>query len=331
MSVNIYDVAKKAGVSVVTVSRVLNNSPKVREKNRKKVMDAIKELDYKPNAAARSLAKGRTGMIGLVLPTINDPFMSQVVSSVEKNLRDRGMYLVVSFASEDIGYSNSIKLFKEERVDGILILSPLKDEQFIIELKRKNFPFVLLDQHSTNIQIPSITVDNFYGGYSATINLIKSGSKRIGHITGAEIYQSSTQRLNGYKKALLNNNMDIDSRFIKKGNFSAESGYKAMKEWIKSGLIPDAVFAADDNTAFGVIDAAREFKISIPEELSLIGFDDHPFSSVLHPKLSTVKQPTEELSKYGVELLLNIIKGKVKRVTTINLKPEVVLRETTKK
>jgi DNA-binding LacI/PurR family transcriptional regulator len=331
MSVNIYDVAKKAGVSVVTVSRVINNYPNVRNSSREKVMAAISELDYKPNAAARSLAIGNTGMIGLVIPTANDSFMSQVLSSIEYELRRKGMFLVVSFAADEIDFNNSncIRLFREDRVDGILILSPLKNEEYLLELKRKSFPFVLLDQHHSDLQVPSVTVDNFYGGYTATAALIKGGAKRIAHISGPEYYESSVDRLNGYKKALLDFGLEIDEALIAQGDFTVDSGFKITREWIEKENIPDAVFAADDNIAFGVIDAARKYSVSIPEKLCVIGYDDHPFSSSLHPGLSTIKQPTEELARTGIELLLNLINNKIKRTPKLVLKPELILRETT--
>lgn len=332
MAVNIYDVAKKAGVSVVTVSRVLNDSPNVRENNRQKVMEAIKELDYKPNAAARSLARGRTGMAGLVIPTIDDPFMSRVMSSVERALKDIGMFLVVSFTADDVELrdSNCVKLFMEDRVDGILIMSPIKNEEYIMELKKRNFPFVLLDQHHTGMQVPSVTVDNFYGGYKAALSLIKSGARRIAHICGPDLYESSMERFNGYRKALEDSGLEVDERLITSGNFTVQGGFKAACGWFENHIIPDAVFAADDNTAFGVIDAARKFKLKVPEDISIIGYDDHPFASSLHPELSTVRQPAEEIGRCGVELLHNIIRGKVKRTSTISVKPQVVLRETTK-
>lgn len=332
MNVNIYDVAKKAGVSVVTVSRVLNNSPNVREKNRQKVMDAINELDYKPNAAARSLARGNTGMIGLVMPTIDDPFMSRVMSTVERTLRDKGMFLVVSFALDDVdfGESNCVKLFREDRVDGILIMSPIKDEGYIMELKKRDFPFVLLDQHHTDMQVPSVTVDNFYGGYQAAMSLIKGGAKRVAHICGPELYESGAERLNGYKKALEDSGLEVDENIITQGNFTVEGGFRAASKWFENGIIPDGIFAADDNTAFGVLDAARKFKLKVPRDLLVIGYDDHPFASSLHPGLSTVRQPAEEMGENGVEMLINVIKGRIKRAATITIKPQVVLRDTTR-
>ncbi len=332
MSVNIYDVAKRAGLSVVTVSRVLNNSPKVRDYNRQKVLKAMAELDYKPNAAARNLAKGDTGMIGLVLPAVDDPFISQVLFAVERAVRERGMFLVTAFAAsdEELSHANPGRMFLENRVDGILILSPIISEEYILELKKNRFPFVLLDQHHSAVQAPSVTVDNFYGGYQATASLIAGGVKRIAHISGSTIYESSVQRLEGYKQALRDYGLHIDEELIAAGNFSVESGYKAMMGWIELGKIPEAVFAADDNTAFGVMDAASKHKIAIPTELALIGYDDHPFGSMLHPALSTVRQPTAALGKQGVDLLLNVLAGKIKRAVTITLKPEVVLRETTR-
>ena len=332
MAVNIYDVAKKAGVSVVTVSRVLNNSGNVREKNIKKVMDAAKELDYKPNAAARSLARGTTGMIGLVLPSAEDSFMSRIMQSAERVLREKGMFLVVAFAAEgeDLSESNCVKLFMEDRVDGIMLMSPVSDETYIMELKKRNFPFVLLDQHHTDIQVPSVTVDNFYGGYQAAMSLIKGGAVRVAHISGTEVYESSRERLNGYVKALEDSNIPIDERLIIRGNYNVKSGYDAAAEWFKKGIFPDGIFAADDNAAFGVIDAAREFGLKIPDDIAVIGYDDHPFASMLHPGLSTVRQPSEELCESGVELLLDIINGRVKRNSTITIKPQLILRETTR-
>ena len=332
MSVNIYDIAKKAGVSVVTVSRVINNYPSVRPHNRAKVLEAMKELDYKPNAAARSLAKGRTGMVGLVLPSMQDFFMSQVVLTVENTLKAVGMFLVITMAMDNDNFmeSSGVRLFREERVDGILLMSPVKNIEYVLELKRREFPFVLLDQYQSDLQVPSVTVDNFYGGYHATQLLIKGGARRIAHITGEMIYESSVERLNGFRKALEDNGLSVDENLIAEGDFTYTCGYKITKQWILEGKLPDAIFAADDGTAFGVLDAAREFNLSVPEQLAVIGYDDHPFTSMFQSRVSTVRQPAEEMGRCGVELLLAMIKGRVKRNTKVTLKPEIIPRGTTK-
>ena len=333
MPVNIYDIARRAGVSVVTVSRVINDNPNVRAYNREKVLAAMLELDYKPNAAARSLANGRTGMIGLVLPGFGDAFMTQVMESIEAYLTTKGMFLVISAASHEFDKTienNCIRLFREGRVDGMLILSPVKDSELILELKKKNIPFVLLDQHQSNLQFPSVTVDNFYGGYQATMSLIRGGAKRIAHISGPDLFESSKERKDGYLKALSDNGIDYNESLLLEGDFTVAGGYDAMKRWIGQDAIPDAVFAADDNTAFGILDAAREYDIPVPQKLSVIGYDDHPYTSLLHPCLSTVKQPAEKMARSGIDLLFSIIEGKTKRMTRITLKPAVILRDTTR-
>jgi DNA-binding LacI/PurR family transcriptional regulator len=173
-------------------------------------------------------------------------------------------------------------------------------------------------------------VDNFYGGYQAAMCLVNGGAKRMAHICGTRIYESSIERLNGYIKALQDSGMGVDESLIGQGNFTVQGGYDVMSMWIQKGIVPDAVFAADDKTAFGVLDAARKYKLRVPEDISVIGYDDHPFASSLHPGLSTVSQPAEELGRFGVELLLDIIKGKVKRAATVVIRPQVVIRDTTR-
>jgi Transcriptional regulators len=332
MPVNIYDIAKKAGLSVVTVSRVINNYPNVKKENRMKVLAAMKELDYKPNAAARSLAIGKTGMIGLILPTFGDFFLIQVMASVEKALKEAGMFLVVSTAVDntDLAESNYIRLYREERVDGILILTPVKDSGYLLELKKRDIPYVLLDQYQFNMQAPSITVDNFDGGYQATSVLIKEGAQNIAHISGPDFFESSKERVRGFVAALSDNGIAVREEYLIKGDFTFGCGYYATKNWIDMGILPDAIFAADDNTAFGVLEAAKEFNIPVPQKLSIIGFDDHPFTSLLYPGISTVRQPAEDMGKYGVEMLMEIINQKNGRMNKIALRPSVILRGTTK-
>lgn len=331
MAVNIYDIAKKTGLSVVTVSRVLNNNPSVRESNRIKVENAMKELDYRPNAAARTLSSGKTAMISLVVPSLTDAFVIQVMSSVEKTLKENGMFMVVVSALnfDDFSESSYASLFMEGRVDGILILTPIYDNGYFFELKQRNVPFVLLDQHQVNLQVPTVTVDNFLGGYEATMRLIKGGAKKIAHITGADQFDSSSERMRGYLKALQDSGIEADENFVIAGDFTVACGYQAVQNWIQKEFLPDAVFAADDNTAFGVINAAQVYGISIPRQLAVIGYDDHPYASMLYPKLSTVKQPTEEIGATGVHLLLDILNKNPRRNLKVTLQPTVILRETT--
>ncbi len=330
--VNIYDIAKKTGLSVVTVSRVLNNNPNVRESNRLKVEAAMKELDYRPNAAARILSSGKTSMVAVVVPNLMDAFIIQVLSAIERELKASGMFMVVATAADDTEFADSIyaSLFMEGRVDGILILSPIYDNGYYFELKKRNIPFVLLDREQVELQVPSVSVDNFYGGYEATMSLIRGGYKKIAHITGSECFQSSSERLNGYLKALEDSGLEAGEGMVVKGDFTPACGFNAVSDWLRDGNLPDAVFAADDNTAFGVLNAAQINGIPVPGRLAVIGYDDHPYASMLFPKLSTVKQPTEEMGVSCVNMLMDIVDGKPKRNMRIILKPTVVLRETTR-
>ncbi len=328
MPASIYDIARKTGLSVVTVSRVLNNYPSVKAANREKVLKAIKELNYIPNAAARTLAKGKTGMIGLLLPNYVDAFMTDVMSSVEEALKEKGMLLAISTAS-NLRSLEEMGTFIGDRVDGLLIMNPLLDMDFLKELKKRNTPMVFLDLHQIDVKVPTVTVDNYRGGYEATEVLIKSGAKRIAHITGDKIFESSRERMEGYVQALKDYHIPIDPSLLIEGDFKVECGYVAAKNWISSGCLPEGVFAGDDNIAFGVLDAAREAGISVPEQLSIIGYDDHPFTAQLHPPMSTVKQPTEEMGRCGVSLLLDIIGGKSKLVSKTVLSPVIIERATT--
>lgn len=333
MAVSIYDIAKKTGLSVVTVSRVLNNNPNVRQSNRIKVENAIKELDYRPNAAARTLSSGRTGMISIIVPNLADAFVIQVMSSVERALKSSDMFMVVASAADGTDFSQSVyaSLAMEGRVDGIIILTPVCNEDYFFELKKRSIPAVLLDQHQVDLKVPTVSVDNFNGGYEATMSLIKAGARRIAHISGADIFESSAERMRGYLEALKDSGIEADDRLIIKGDFTVACGFQAVDGWVKQGRLPEAVFAADDNTAFGVLNAAQACGISVPQRLAVIGYDDHPFASMLRPKLSTVRQPAEEIGISGVQLLLDIINKKPRRNAKIVHKPSVILRETTLK
>jgi len=327
MKVSIYDVAKRAGVSVVTVSRVINNATTVRGTSKAKVMKAIEELDYQPSAAARSLAKGKTNVIGMLVPDMTDPFLMEVVQTVDLELEKRGYFLalsVIGFNDTD-STERSNFIFQQDRVDGILILTPLYEEDYVLSLKKKQIPFVIMDNQMYPYTVPSIVVDNFKGGYDVTKHLIDTNHVRISHIGGPTYIQSANERSEGFVKAL----KEIGQEPFKmvRTEFSIESGYDFMTQWIDEGQLPDAVFAADDHIAFGVIDALRCRGLSVPEDVSVIGFDDHPFSAKLHPHLTTVKQPAHEIGLRGVESLLKIMSGDNKRNIIIKLEPQLVKRE----
>ncbi|WP_239615713.1 LacI family DNA-binding transcriptional regulator [Cohnella mopanensis] len=326
MKVSIFDVAKKSGLSVVTVSRVLNQSDSVRPKNREKVLQAMKELDYHPNASARSLARGKTGIIGLTLTTLHDSFFDAVVKEVNDKLAEHGYFLALSISkSYEDAFHRS--LFQEDRVDGVILLSPVDEDEYVMELKKKKIPFIMIDNSRKNPSVTSIIVDNYKGGYEATKHLIDLGHTEIAHIAGPDPYLSSRERERGYLTAL--KDAGLEPFRIERGTFAMSSGYDIAMKWIESGNLPPAVFAADDYIALGVINACLNKGVRIPRDLSLVGFDDQIFASEFRPMLTTVRQPADKIGAAGVELLLAAINDSTKRNVTIQIEPELIIRETT--
>ncbi len=329
MKYNIYDVAKKAGVSIVTVSKVINNSQTVRENNRQKVLQAMKELNYNPSAAARSLASGRTGTIGLLIDNLSDTFLSSALSAINEYLEDNGYFLALSLIQPNKVNNNIPFLFQQDRVDGLLIVSPVCEEMYILDLKGKKIPFVLLDNQKLHPSIPSVIVNNYKGGYDATRHLLELGHKRILHISGPELYMSSIDRESGYKAAM--QDAGLESHIINSSEFSIAHGYEIAMQLINENKLDKftAIFAADDYIALGVIDAFKNENIKVPADISVIGYDDQELASSFHPGLTTIRQPAKEMGRMGAEILLKIIRGEVKRYNTIKLDPNLVIREST--
>lgn len=326
--ISILDVVAKSGLSLATVSKVLNNAPTVRESNRQKVLQAIKELDYRPNPAARSLARGATKLIGLTLPGLNDTFYDNIVQSVNKSLEANGYVLALSVfshvqASEPDAGSNF--LFQEDRVDGIIVISPLDENPYLLELKRKKIPFVVIDNQIDPSNVLSVNVDNFTGGYEATRHLLELGHTRISYVGGSENYKSARDRRKGFETAL-----EEAGRIpvaVTNTSFSIRSGFDAAKAWIRSGSIPTAVFAGEDGLALGVMQAFQDEGYRIPKDVSIVGYDDQTFSQQIHPRLTTIRQPMEQMGEHAVRLLLQMIQGAAKRQASVLLKPELMVRE----
>ncbi|MDK8183060.1 LacI family DNA-binding transcriptional regulator [Paenibacillus sp. UMB4589-SE434] len=327
MKVSIFDVAKKAGLSVVTVSRVLNNAKTVREKNRQKVLQAMKELDYHPNAAARSLAKGKTGVIGVIVTTLQDSFLDSVVQNVSSQLKDYGYYLALSVANYPTEEGHGTELIQEDRVDGLLILSAVHEELYIVELKKRKIPFVLIDNQVMQPSVSCVLVDNLKGGYEATQHLIDLGHKRIAHIRGPAFFLSAHERERGFMQAMAE--AGLEPFAVETGDFSITSGYEAMMRWIESGNVPEAIFAADDFMAIGAINALTEAGYKVPRDVSIVGYDDQILASQLKPRLTTMKQPAEQIARMAVDVLMKQVNGTNKRSMTFKFDSELVVREST--
>lgn len=326
MKVSIVDVAKKSGLSVVTVSRVLNGAGTVRETNRQKVLDAIKELDYRPNAAARSLASGKTGIIGLIVTTLQDSFFDAVVKELNEVLALHGYFLAIS-VTPGIGSNENHYLIQEDRVDGLILLSPVEEDNYIVELKRRGIPYVLIDNQQEGNDAYSVTIDNFKGGYTAASHLLELGHTSIAHLCGQQMFRSTRERRSGFLQALQEKGLEPFE--IVDGNFEISMGYDTGRRWLQEGRLPTAVFAGDDNIALGLINALMEAGISVPEQVAIVGYDDHYIASQLRPHLTTLRQPADKIGLAAADMLLRRISGTMKRGASVRIDPELIVREST--
>jgi len=332
VNVNIKNVAKLAGVHPSTVSRVINNDSRISEKTKEKVLFIINKLDYTPNAIARGLKTKRTYTIGMLIPNITNPFYAEIVRGIE-NAANKSRFNVILCNSDDklekeILYLN---ILKEKRVDGLILGTAHVKDRSILELEKKNFPYILVSCDIAGLDKNCVIMNDIAGGTIATEYLIKLGHRKIAHITGPLEVRSAINRLEGYMIALEKNHIKYKEELIVEGDFRIAGGYKAMKKLLKLSEMPTAIFAANDLVAMGVMQAIQQKKYHIPKDFCIVGFDDIQLASFVHPPLTTVRQPTLEMGELAVKMLLRIIeKGEFNQKKVI-LKPELIVRKSCRK
>jgi len=322
------DVAKAAGVSYSTVSRVFSGYEFVNEDTREKVVEAANKLGYVVNLQARSLAGGRSNIIGLLAPGLDNGYITEIVSGIDQELAQHGLDLMLytthRYPGKEAFY---VKTIANGLVDGLILLVPLITANYLQALPRQDFPYVLIDQ--TNNAPNSATVDatNWQGAYDATSYLIKLGHRRIGFITGHLELSSGTERLDGYRAALQHHRLPIEEQLTVVGDYQTGGGYLAAQRLLDLPERPTAIFASNDLEAIGAINAVRERGLSIPADLSIIGFDDIPQASLVYPRLTTVRQPLVQIGQVAVRLLLERIESTEKDARRVTLSTELVIRE----
>ncbi len=350
----IKDVAERAGVSKTLVSRYLNNQKGVSPVSREKITEAIKALNYRPNGLARSLVLQETQTIGIVLDNLGSPFVSRLISGFEKGAedydRENKYSILFCSANGDIKKKQShIKFLTQGRVDGIIIYGSLiSDDTIIEELSHSTFPFLLIENDAAGIDANKIVIDNTGGAYLATEYLIKAGFKKIAHIAGNMNLKITLDRMNGFVRALQDYKIPIDRNMIVYPEFPVKSpehihsgsdrtyfdvGYAEMKKMIDQKNIPEAIFFATDISAFGAIKALNEAGLSVPGDVSIIGFDDErpcDYECDFKP-ISTLRQPLEEAGYIGIKTLIKNVKDINRPKERIILKPEFIIRDSCKK
>ncbi|NLK21701.1 MAG: LacI family transcriptional regulator [Epulopiscium sp.] len=333
--ITIYDVAKEAGVSRSTVSRVLNSRKEVKEETRIKVMNTIEKLNYNPNSAARALAMQANNAIGVVAAGLTDNFYAPIIDAIY-TCSDKMGYgsLFCKHNSKNTVKVNYLSILFG-KVDGIIFIGEKTVERSnLIRFIDGGYPVVsIFNKHNTNIPgVVNVNIDNFQGGYSATRHLIQLGHKKIAHIIGDRKSFEALDRFEGYKQALSDYGLDIDHNLIKQGSFSFRDGYHCGKELLASASPMTAIFCASDNIAAGFMHAALEKDISIPKDISVVGFDDINQSGLFlkdMPAITTIRQPRNQMAEYAVAALINQInKNKVEENKIFQT--ELIIRDSTR-
>jgi len=334
--VTIFDVARKAGVSPATVSRVLNNNTKnhMREETKQKVLKAIKELNYTPNKYAQFMKKQKSGVIGVVVPDISNQFFSLMVRGIE-NISYQNDYSVIICDTEnsiekELKYMN-VLIFKE-RVEGIILVPSNIENSQVKKFIKKKIPVVLADRKLKNLNVPYVGSDGFRDSYMLTEYLISLGYQKIGFVKGHHQLTTAQERFEGYVTAMNHYRLPVEKNYIKEGGYTFESGYKAGKEIINSNKeLPQAIIAANDLMAVGVMRALEEEGIKIPQDIGVAGFDHIPLSSLVSPRLTTVEISAYTIGQEATLMLLDYIKKRRKQKKTLMLLDYIKKRRKQKK
>jgi LacI family transcriptional regulator len=312
---------------------VLNDVPgvKISEETRKRVLEAARELNYYPTAAARSLASGKTKRVGLILGQgkarlASDVFFPTFLQGVTSSVHNRGYLLVIQLAEDVPSHEAYVRLIREQQVDGLILSGPRSDDPLLHELAEDRFPLILHGRPD-GCAFPCVDVDNRAGAYQAVSHLIGLGHRRIGFISNAPLsYSGAQDRFGGYQQALGEHDLPLDRALVRTATFVPESGRAAMEALLKLAKPPTAVFVASDVVAVGALNAILNSGRKVPEDLALVGFDDIFLAAYTRPPLTTVRVPAYGLGWTAAELLITLIEGD-EDVLSVTLETELVIRE----
>jgi LacI family transcriptional regulator, galactose operon repressor len=326
--VTIIDVASEAGVSFGTVSRVINNDVHVKKETRERVLKAMQKLGFVANRQARSLAGGKSNSIGVLVPDLGTGYIEEIIRGIDAELSLNDLDLIVytthRTASKEASYVANLA---KGMVDGLLLVLPRSPADFIGNLTERKFPFVLIDHQGVGRDCPAVGATNWQGGYNATEYLVKLGHQRIGFITGWMDLGCALDRLDGYRSALRTYHIPYVPELVYEGNFFQPDGYAGAETFLNLPEPPTAIFASNDVMAMGVMDAVRNRGLRVPDDISIIGFDDIPQAALVRPTLTTINQPLEKMGRVATQMLLDLLKDPEKERVRIELPTQLIIRE----
>jgi LacI family transcriptional regulator len=324
----IYDVARLAGVSTATVSRALNGTGQTAPATRRAIEAAVEQLGYRPNTIARSLVTKSTQAIALLLPDITNPFYAELVRGIQEQVLAEGHTMLLCTTEGDPEREERyLNLLRAKQVDGALVDGLVLPPDRIARFVREGFPIVCLDRDVDSADVPLVQVDNRMGARLATEYLLSLGHTRIGHVAGVQELRISEERVAGYRQALTAAGIEPDPTLVAPGSFTEEGGHDAALALIERRVT--AIFAANDLSALGVINALTESGRRVPDDISVVGFDDARLSAYTSPPLTTVHQPAREIGERATRLLLELIGGHRAGTLVQLLEPQLVIRAST--
>ena len=334
MKINIKDVARKAGVSTATVSRVLGDFHGVRDKTKKKVLKAVADLNYEINAVARHLRQKKTKTIGIIVENVLSKFCSVIAKSVEDTNNKFGYNTILCNADENPEKElNYLKILKSNRVDGIILTPTGKNSKYVQHLINSGTKVVLLDRLIEGVDCDAILVDNANGAYKAVKHLIDQGYRKIGIVSGILDRTTGAERLKGYLQAIEEAGIAKEDSLIKIGNFKKESGRKLTKELLEQSNKPKAIFTTNIDMSMGALLAIKEKGLTIPEDIGIVCFDDSDWALILEPSITVIRQPVYQLGSTAAELLIKKIEDEEKNLdhqpTVVTLNTELIIRNST--
>jgi len=327
MAPTIKEIAARAHVSIATVSRVINNDPRVSKETRAHILKIAEKLEYRPNILARNFAQKKSNLIGLILPEISDEYFTEVIKGVDEIAFSQNLYTVVASSHKYKSLKDEVVTFiRSGLLSGLILLVSYLDDELSSILSKSHLPVVIINSNSTNKKFDRIKIDDYYGSYSMTTHLIKKKNYNfLSHITGPLDNDDAVLRRNGFIDACKKYGAKY---LIEKGDFSQKGGFEACMKFMNLKSRPQAIFAANDMMAIGCYDYIKQNKLKIPDDIGVVGFDDIFVSRYLNPPLTTVQVNIEEVGKRAAELLLkkmqttNNIPSSV-----INIPTELIIRE----
>jgi LacI family transcriptional regulator len=327
----IRDVARRAGVSVATVSRVVNDRPDVSPETREAVMAHVRALSFSTNRNARALSKGRTGLIGFTIPFVLGDYYSLILSGATEALHEQEMRAVLCPTRHEHDREAAlVERLLRGTTDGAILVTPSESADELGDLESQGFPFVVVDAPMPLPErVPVVSATHWAGARAATEHLLELGHRRIGILTGRAGWVATEERLNGYQAALAAAGVLASPELVQCGNFEIADGRGAARRLLALDDRPTAIFACNDNMAIGALRAAAERGLRVPEDLSIVGFDDSELSRVVTPALTTVRQPLEEMGRMAVSLLSRLIDRQTVETLRVELATRLVVRQST--